>query len=123
MCVGAYACNTNPLHSVLQIGVAMGFHWEPTLKQLHMHCISRDFSGTNMSRASTWRSFCSEFFRPVDRVRAELAADGRVAIDFAAIAALRKAPVQCPRCGKQQRDFPSAQRHLEQCSGSGAWCW
>jgi aprataxin len=93
----------------------MGFHWEPTLKQLHLHVISRDFSGPHMSSAASWRSFCSDFFRPIAAVQEELASKGFVSIDFAKIAQLRQAPLRCPNCRAQLPNILVARQHVTMC--------
>jgi aprataxin len=93
----------------------MGFHWEPTLKQLHMHVISRDFAGPHMRSSAAWRSFCSDFFRPIAAVQDELASQGFIAIDFAKIAKLRQAPLHCPQCRIQLSNIRVAQQHIARC--------
>ena len=98
---------------------AMGFHWDPTLKQLHMHVVSTDYAGSGMKKPGHWRSFCSPFFRPIEAVQRELCDTGQVAVDFDEIARLRKAPLLCPACGNAQPNLPHAKQHLAQCTAQG----
>ena len=94
----------------------MGFHWAPSMMQLHLHVISRDYAGTNMKRPNHWRSFCSPFFRPLDLVERELHEEGCVQMDFDEIDRLTRAPLQCPRCGARQPSLPVAKQHLSACT-------
>ena len=83
--------------------------------QLHLHVISCDYQGSHMKNPQHWRSFCSGFFRPIDSVLQELEASGKVAVDFDAIAALKKAPLVCPECGMLQANLPTAKQHHAAC--------
>lgn len=100
---------------LLQKDMLVGFHWEPSLKQMHMHVVSRELQGTGMKRAQHWRSFTSPFFRKVQDVHQELTTTGCVAIDFLEIRRLNGEPLVCPECGQKQASVKVAQSHLENC--------
>lgn len=99
-----------------QVGYAFGFHWAPSMMQLHLHVLSRDYEGVHMKRPNHWRSFCSPFFRPLDLIEQELQERGQVAVDFAEIDRLTRSPLQCPRCGAVQPSLPVAKQHLRACN-------
>eukprot|EP00892_Ulva_mutabilis_P010974 jgi/Ulvmu1/8249/UM041_0060.1 len=93
----------------------MGFHWKPSMKQLHMHCISADFISDALRQPKHWRSFTTDFFRKVDSVIAELERDGMIWIDFKAIDSLMKAPLACHRCGLVLASLPAVKQHIQAC--------
>lgn len=100
----------------MQVGYRMGFHWKPSMKQLHMHAVSQDFDSSCLKQPKHYRSFCSEFFLDVDAVTRELQNNGRVHIDMRAIDDLMKAPLKCLWCKAVMQNLPATKRHINTCS-------
>lgn len=102
--------------SALQVGYRMGFHWKPSMKQLHLHAVSRDYDSPCLKQPKHYRSFCSEFFRDADAVIQEVEEKGRVHIDMQAINGLMKAPLRCLWCNSVMQNLPATKRHITTCS-------
>jgi len=94
----------------------MGFHWLPSMRQLHLHAISRDFCSDALKNKKHWNSFTTAFFRPVEDVIDELEAEGRVKIDVEAAQRLMATPLRCHRCSTPQKDIPTLKAHIAACS-------
>lgn len=58
-----------------------GFHANPSLTPLHMHCISSDFDSSRMNSVKHWNSFThQDLWIHVSRVERELAENGAVRV-------------------------------------------
>lgn len=104
--------------------IRLGFHRAPSIRPLHLHAISQDFSGEALKTAKHWNSFTdSQFFVPVeDVIKALEAAPGDGAEQMNAIfgdreraEAMLKRPLRCHRCGAAMRNLPSLKEHIAAC--------
>ena len=103
--------------------VQMGFHSCPSLAQLHMHCISRDFDSPHLKTKVHWNSFTliPEFFLPAeDLINNTTSEFLSYSIDEKK-ALLKHTPVRClkyPQCGfelKSRQGMTAFKEHLSQC--------
>lgn len=99
-----------------QVGVAIGLHWIPSMCQLHVHVVSRDFDSDHLKQPKHWKSFTTAYFRPLDAVISEVDERGLPRIDVAAAESLLKGPLECNRCLRAQRNLPALKRHLAVCT-------
>lgn len=95
--------------------VAMGFHWIPSMRQLHMHVISMDLDSPCLKRPEHWRSFTTELFRPANQVLGELHAHGYAHMDMQYARRLTKAKLCCRICGLPQKNLPETLSHYRAC--------
>lgn len=57
-------------HNVIEIkgqnseSFKIGYHAEPSMKQVHLHVISTDFDSPYLKNKKHWNSFNTEFFVP-----------------------------------------------------------
>ena len=56
-----------------------GFHAHPSMRQLHLHCISHDMAGTALKNKKHYNSFTTAFFVPIDAVIDAVEATGSAA--------------------------------------------
>lgn len=98
----------------------VGFHAVPSMRRLHMHVISQDFSGAALKRARHWHSFTQrQFFLDARDVLATLRTHGRVPIDRERCEALlRSTALQCHRCAATAHNMSELRRHLAACEKS-----
>ena len=89
-----------------------GFHAVPSMRQLHLHLISRDLDSACLKHKKHWNSFVTDFFVPPELWLAQLQADGRLAVDKHAQEAKLKAQMLCPASGKVLKDMPALKAHL-----------
>lgn len=94
----------------------MGFHAIPSMLQLHLHVISQDFDSPALKQPKHWRSFATEFFRPVDTVLTELEERGHPAMSVARAEELLKSSLKCHRCNAVQANLPTLKRHICVCT-------
>lgn len=98
----------------------LGFHSVPSMRQLHLHVVSTDLSGTGMKQKKHWNSFTTDFFVGVDEVIATLRHGGQVLIDRADCEELLKLPLNCNKCRTQFGTMPKLKSHIVQCNTDAA---
>lgn len=96
----------------------MGFHSIPSIEQLHLHVISQDFDSPALKHPKHWRSFATEFFRPVDVVLEELKSQGRSMMSKERAEQLLRSPLKCHRCHAVQTNLPALKRHISACTAA-----
>lgn len=92
-----------------------GFHAIPSLRQLHMHVISQDLSGTAMKNKKHWNSFTTDFFIPASRLLAELETRGSIWVDSRAAENLLKSRLRCHKCNCVIPSFAKLKEHILDC--------
>ncbi|KAJ3298334.1 hypothetical protein HK104_010799 [Borealophlyctis nickersoniae] len=95
----------------------IGFHAVPSMRQIHLHVISQDFSSPALKNKKHWNSFTTEFFKPFEDVRAMLDSQGKVAFDPPTYEAMLKGPLKCHRCKAEARNLPELKKHIAECRG------
>ena len=96
--------------------VRLGFHAAPSLRQLHLHCISPDMDSPALKTKAHYLSFKEPFFLELEAVARELREAGRLEYDPAAKHALLKGPLSCHGCGAVQANVPQLKAHIAACA-------
>ena len=93
--------------------LAAGFHAVPSMKQLHLHLISLDYSSESLRSKKHWNSFASDFFVPLSRALHSLERSGAVITDgHAAEEAKLKVDMRCPLTGTPLKNVPALKEWL-----------
>eukprot|EP00250_Pteridium_aquilinum_P003499 c13818_g1_i1 orf=361-2667(-) len=95
----------------------MGYHSDPSMRQLHMHIISQDFDSPALKNKKHWNSFTTAFFRDSKGVIEELRDTGRVK-PFGDESSLLKLELRCHRCQSVQPNIPRLKQHIGSCQVS-----
>jgi aprataxin len=98
--------------------VNIGFHSVPSMSQLHLHVISRDFDSTCLKNKKHWNSLTSSFFRRYYDVVKEIERDGVLEIDEEKAEASLKLAMRCPICKIELSNIPKAKDHHKACYAS-----
>lgn len=91
----------------------LGYHAQPSMQRLHLHCISSDFDSPALRTRHHWNSFNTPHFVPMDEVHRQVAEAGRVR---------RPTPEQCRqwiglalkchRCDYRPKNMPDLKAHI-----------
>ena len=92
-----------------------GFHAVPSMKQVHMHVISQDFSGDALKHKKHWNSFNTAFFIEADQFIGDLEDCHAVAYDKEQYEAMLKQDLKCHRCRVNQPTIPKLKAHIAHC--------
>ncbi|KAI5077559.1 hypothetical protein GOP47_0007383 [Adiantum capillus-veneris] len=92
----------------------IGYHSEPSMRQLHMHVISQDLDSPSLKNKKHWNSFTTTFFRDSKAVIEELEATGRVK-PCGDENSLLKLELRCHRCLFVQPNIPRLKQHIQTC--------
>ncbi|RKP01742.1 hypothetical protein CXG81DRAFT_18500 [Caulochytrium protostelioides] len=96
---------------------AVGFHAVPSMAQLHLHVVSRDYAARAMRSRLRWNAFTTAYFLPLSAVQSELHATGRITIDDVAMRKIvDEAPIRCHRCHSVIDNMAQLQQHLAACT-------
>lgn len=89
----------------------VGYHAQPSMRHLHLHVVSRDFSSEFLKTKKHWNSFNTEFFVEAPRVRQELEEDGIVAQQSeATLKRWLGQDLLC--CGRTFANMPQLKEHI-----------
>ncbi|KAH7429064.1 hypothetical protein KP509_09G029000 [Ceratopteris richardii] len=92
----------------------MGYHLDPSMRQLHMHIMSQDFDSPSLKNKKHWNSFTSTFFRDSKGVIEEIEKMGRVQpVDDES--SLLTMELRCHRCRSVQPNIPRLKKHIHTC--------
>ncbi|MCO5610252.1 hypothetical protein L7F22_064488 [Adiantum nelumboides] len=92
----------------------LGYHSEPSMRQLHMHVISQDFDSPSLKNKKHWNSFTTTFFLDSKAVIEELEATGRVK-PCGDENSLLKLDMRCHKCLYVQPNIPRLKQHIQTC--------
>ncbi|KXS18475.1 HIT-like protein [Gonapodya prolifera JEL478] len=87
----------------------IGFHAIPSMRQLHMHVVTRDM--LYVKNKKHWNSFNTEFFKPFEEIVDLLESAGCVKYDKNFYEEMLKRNLRC--CGKEYKTIPALKVHLE----------
>ncbi|CAM6068853.1 unnamed protein product [Sphagnum tenellum] len=94
----------------------LGYHWVPSMQQLHMHVISQDLDSPVLKNKKHWNSFTTDFFRDSQDILAEVENCGRVKPCSPEVEdRLLKMELRCHRCHTAQPNIPRLKSHLRSC--------
>ncbi|XVE76587.1 hypothetical protein DITRI_Ditri12bG0185100 [Diplodiscus trichospermus] len=101
------------LHEDASLVFRLGYHSDPSMRQLHLHVISQDFDSKCLKNKKHWNSFNTSFFRDSldvieevhDHGKATLQDDNRI---------LSK-ELRCHRCRSAHPNIPRLKSHIRNC--------
>jgi len=93
----------------------IGFHAIPSMNQLHLHIISRDFCSDFMKKKKHWNSFTTRFFIGLDHLIMILEECGCVKLDKTEYEQLLKTTLKCHYCHASFVDMPKLKAHILFC--------
>ncbi|KAL4517226.1 hypothetical protein Ndes2437B_g06831 [Nannochloris sp. 'desiccata'] len=105
---------------------SIGFHSIPSMRQLHLHVLTKDYDSVCLKKKQHWNSFTTDFFLDVDWVLAQLESLARngsshqqqyLEYDVAEKEALIKGPMVCPKCRAVLSRMPDVKAHVAICTG------
>lgn len=99
----------------LGVDFKLGFHSIPSMRQLHMHVISTDLTGTGLKHKKHWNSFTTKFFLDADRVVNALESDGQLVIDRKGCEDMLKENLKCFKCQDEFKTMPELKAHIVRC--------
>jgi len=96
----------------------LGFHAVPSMKLIHLHCISQDFQSDFMSHKKHYNSFVTDFFVDPNTLIQQLNDTGKVFFDQQKYEAYLKADLRCTRigCSERVRSMLTLKKHLASCT-------
>ncbi|XP_062705010.1 aprataxin-like protein isoform X1 [Aedes albopictus] len=97
----------------LRADFSMGFHMKPSMRRLHLHVISNDFTGRGMKTEKHWNIFHTDLFMPFGSILAELEERGHIHQRSPAyIQSLLSTPLECNQCDRQFETIVTLKAHL-----------
>ncbi|XP_010676789.2 transcription factor bHLH140 [Beta vulgaris subsp. vulgaris] len=90
----------------------LGFHSIPSMRQLHLHVISQDFTSQHLKNKKHWNSFNTEFFRDAVDVIEEVERFGSPSIQDES---LLSKELRCHRCKSAHPNIPRLKSHVNNC--------
>ena len=89
-----------------------GYHAVPSLRRLHMHVVSCDFSSWRMRRKHHWNTFNTKYFMPSSLVIETLENCGAIDVDEKMYVDLLALPMKCLHCSQHFEDMKLLKKHL-----------
>ncbi|GAB4857357.1 hypothetical protein Ancab_015265 [Ancistrocladus abbreviatus] len=91
----------------------LGYHSEPSMRQLHLHVISQDFDSQHLKHKKHWNSFNTAFFRDSVDVIEEVSRNGKAALrDEESLLSME---LRCHRCRSAHPNIPRLKSHIKSC--------
>src|SRR5690349_7213160 len=91
----------------------IGFHAKPSMLQLHLHVISKDFVSDRLKTKIHWNSFLNEFLWPTSKIINELETHGKVQpLRSEDCDRILNTPLQCNSCPYKAKSMPDLKKHL-----------
>ncbi|XP_027173702.1 transcription factor bHLH140 [Coffea eugenioides] len=91
----------------------LGYHSEPSMRQLHLHVISQDFDSKHLKNKKHWNSFNTPFFRDSVDVLQEVSKHGKAIIRDDD--SFRSMELRCHRCRSAHPNIPRLKTHISSC--------
>ncbi|KAH7429404.1 hypothetical protein KP509_09G046400 [Ceratopteris richardii] len=92
----------------------LGYHSEPSMRQLHLHVISQDFDSPSLKNKKHWNSFTTSFFRDSKATIEELETTGRVQL-YGDEHSIQNLELRCHRCQSTQGNIARLKQHIRMC--------
>ncbi|XP_057983751.1 transcription factor bHLH140 isoform X3 [Malania oleifera] len=91
----------------------LGYHLNPSMRQLHLHVISQDFNSKHLKNKKHWNSFNSGFFRDSVDVIEEISNHGKATLkDDDTFLSME---LRCHRCRSAHPNIPRLKSHISHC--------
>ncbi|TQD94260.1 hypothetical protein C1H46_020074 [Malus baccata] len=104
------------LHDDSSLVFRLGYHLDPSMRQLHLHVISQDFDSTHLKNKKHWNSFNTAFFRDSVDVVEEVSSDGKAKLkDDDSLLSME---LRCHRCRSAHPNIPRLKSHITNCQAT-----
>ncbi|KAF3448120.1 hypothetical protein FNV43_RR08831 [Rhamnella rubrinervis] len=101
------------LHEDASLVFRLGYHSEPSMRQLHLHVISQDFDSKHLKHKKHWNSFNTAFFRDSVDVMEEVSSHGEAILkDDEKLLSME---LRCHRCRSAHPNIPKLKSHISKC--------
>ena len=91
----------------------IGYHTVPSMSQIHLHVISRDFISPCLKHKKHWNSFNTEYFINSAEVIEKIEQDGEYMEPSSEVSKqLLNTPLKCNQCEYVPTNFPALKQHL-----------
>ncbi|GLT92726.1 hypothetical protein SLE2022_105500 [Rubroshorea leprosula] len=91
----------------------LGYHSDPSMRQLHLHVISQDFDSKHLKNKKHWNSFNTAFFRDSVDVIEEVTDQGKATLrDDDSLMSME---LRCHRCRSAHPNIPRLKSHITNC--------
>ncbi|KAK9290391.1 hypothetical protein L1049_008560 [Liquidambar formosana] len=91
----------------------LGYHSDPSMRQLHLHVISQDFNSKHLKNKKHWNSFTTAFFRDSVDVIEEISNNGKATLkDDDSLLSME---LRCHRCRSAHPNIPRLKSHISNC--------
>ncbi|XP_009376416.2 transcription factor bHLH140 [Pyrus x bretschneideri] len=101
------------LHDDSSLVFRLGYHLDPSMRQLHLHVISQDFDSTYLKNKKHWNSFNTAFFRDSMDVVEEVSSDGKAKLKEDD--SMLSMELRCHRCRSAHPNIPRLKSHITNC--------
>ncbi|MCL7026540.1 hypothetical protein MKW94_014170 [Papaver nudicaule] len=91
----------------------LGYHSDPSMRQLHLHVISQDFDSARLKKHKHWNIFNTAFFRDSADVIEEIEKHGQA--NLYDDESLMSAELRCNRCKSAHRGLSRLKSHIRHC--------
>ncbi|XP_067124080.1 aprataxin [Centruroides vittatus] len=90
-----------------------GYHAAPSMYQLHLHIISKDFDSPSMKHKKHWNSFTTKFFLNSENIIEQLEKNGKLNLmSILQAKELLKSSLKCHICKEAFSLFPKLKEHV-----------
>ncbi|KAF3447727.1 hypothetical protein FNV43_RR08430 [Rhamnella rubrinervis] len=101
------------LHEDASLVFRLGYHSEPSMRQLHLHVVSQDFDSKHLKHKKHWNSFNTAFFRDSVDVMEEVSSHGEAILkDDEKLLSME---LRCHRCRSAHPNIPKLKSHISKC--------
>ena len=91
----------------------IGYHAVPSMAQVHLHVISRDFISPCLKHKKHWNSFNTDYFIESTSVIERIELDGKYVEPSSEVSKqLLNTPLKCNQCEYVPTNFPALKQHL-----------
>ncbi|KAK9168087.1 hypothetical protein Syun_000227 [Stephania yunnanensis] len=91
----------------------LGYHSDPSMRQLHLHVISQDFNSSYLKNKKHWNTFNTAFFRDSGDVINEISRHGKATLSVDE--KLLSMELRCHRCRSVHPNLPRLKSHISKC--------
>eukprot|EP00092_Neocalanus_flemingeri_P040217 GFUD01043805.1.p1 GENE.GFUD01043805.1~~GFUD01043805.1.p1 ORF type:complete len:323 (+),score=116.23 GFUD01043805.1:60-1028(+) len=92
----------------------VGYHAVPSMAQVHLHVVSRDFDSPCLKHKKHWNSFTTPYFVPSTLVISQLEENGKIdKPDKDLSKQWLDTPLKCHKCDYTPKNFPDLKQHIK----------
>ncbi|KAI3932242.1 hypothetical protein MKW98_024962 [Papaver atlanticum] len=91
----------------------LGYHSDPSMRQLHLHVVSQDFNSKHLKNKKHWNSFNTAFFLDSVDVIEEIEKCGKAKLNDNE--SLMSVELRCNKCRSAHPNIPHLKSHISRC--------